>query len=76
MSKRFWKILAIVEFVLIVLGVASLYIRIVMPGTIRELLSTLLCVAMLIGFLAGGTGWMAIIALVCEKKERDGKGER
>ena len=73
MSKRFWKILAIVEFIMIVIGVSSLYIRIVMPATIRELISTLLCVAMLIGFLVGGTGWMAIIALIFDKKEKDGR---
>lgn len=44
-----------------------------MPATIRELISTLLCVAMLIGFLVGGTGWMAIIALIFDKKEKDGR---
>lgn len=53
-----------------VLGVIALYMRVLMPSTVKEVLTTLLCVIMLMGFLAGSTGWLAIIAMIFDKKEQ------
>jgi hypothetical protein len=40
-----------------------------MPGTVGELISTLVCIAMLIAYIGGGTGWLIIVALILARKE-------
>ncbi len=67
-----WKVLAITETILLVLGFTAVYLRVVNPGNVRDLLSTLLCVGLLLAFMAGSTGWLVIIALICDKREKKG----
>ena len=64
-----WKVLAITEAILLVLGFTAIYLKMVMPGTVGELISTLVCIAMLIAYISGGTGWLIIVALILARKE-------
>ena len=64
-----WKVLAITEAILLVLGFTTIYLKVVMPGTVGELVSSLLCIAMLIAYIGGGTGWLMIVALILARKE-------
>lgn len=64
-----WKVLAIFEAILLVLGFTAIYLKVVMPGTVGELISTLVCIAMLIAYIGGGTGWLIIVALILARKE-------
>ena len=67
-----WKVLAIFETILLVLGFTAIYLKVVMPDTVGELVSSLLCIAMLIAYIGGGTGWLMIVALIlARKKERE-----
>ena len=67
-----WKVLAIFETILLVLGFTAIYLKVVMPGTVGELISTLVCIALLIAYIGGGTGWLIIVALIlARKKERE-----
>ena len=60
-----WKLLAITESLLLILGFILIYAHYAGYS-----ISAILCALMLLGFLAGGTGWLILIALVVEK----GKG--
>ena len=73
----FWKVLAIAESIMFVIGgiLAWLYwgYKIgILSNSFKDILSAVLCAGMFIAFVAGSTGWLIIIEWICERKKEDG----
>lgn len=75
--RFFWKVLAIFEGLVILSGIALLFIYADykagnLPYTVKDMLSLIASVALLGVLIGGYIGWVIILAYLCEKLQGGG----
>lgn len=75
--RFFWKVLAIFEGLVILSGIALLFIYADykagnLPYTAKDILSLIASVTLLGVLISGYIGWVIILTHICEKRQRRG----
>ena len=70
-----WKITAIAEFLIILSGMASVFIYMdyragALPYSIKDILSLCASVAVLGLFLGGFLGWVIVLSIILDKRRK------
>ena len=75
--RKFWKVLAICEAVVILSGIALVFIYADykagnLPYTAKDILSLIASVTLLGVLIGGYIGWVIILTYLCEKRQEGG----